>query len=46
MLVGDALITAAYMSYAGPFPSEYRDALLANLMHYVKDFKVPHSKDY
>jgi len=46
MLVGDALITAAYMSYSGPFPSEFRDVLLTNLMSFVKEFKVPHSKDY
>ena len=28
-LPGDVVIAAAFMSYAGPFPSEYRDALVA-----------------
>lgn len=29
-ITGDALITAAFQSYAGPFPSEYREALMKN----------------
>ena len=30
-LPGDVVIAAAFMSYAGPFPSEYRDALVAKI---------------
>jgi dynein heavy chain, axonemal len=29
-LVGDCILAAAFMSYCGPFPSEYRDNLVAN----------------
>jgi dynein heavy chain len=46
VLVGDALMTAAFQSYAGPFPSEYRDVMLEGFIKKVKDLKVPHSKDY
>ncbi len=35
-LEGDALLTAAYMSYSGPFPSEYRDNFLTNIIIKIK----------
>lgn len=46
-LIGDALMTAAFLSYAGPFPSEYRDAFVRDeLLGYIKQVKINHSKDY
>lgn len=29
-LIGDSILSAAFMSYCGPFPSEYRDELISN----------------
>ena len=46
-LVGDSLMTAAFLSYAGAFPSEYRETFLnEDLIGKVKQFKISHSKDY
>jgi len=46
-IVGDSLMTAAFLSYAGPFPSEYRESFLQEeLLGKVKSLKINHSKDY
>ncbi len=45
--MGDALITAALLSYSGPFPSEYRDEFLnLTLIMGAKKLKIPYSTIY
>ncbi len=39
-------MTAAFLSYSGPFPSEYRDAFLTQLMINIKRLQIPHSRYY
>jgi len=40
-LIGDCILAAAFMSYCGPFPSEYRDSLIANWISQVELHKIP-----
>ncbi|XP_068615161.1 dynein axonemal heavy chain 2-like [Brachionichthys hirsutus] len=40
-LVGDCLLAASFLSYMGPFPSSYRDELLAIWMKEVQDSGIP-----
>jgi dynein heavy chain len=40
-LVGDCVLAAAFMSYCGPFPSEYRDELVADWITTVEAEKIP-----
>jgi dynein heavy chain len=46
VLVGDALMSAAFLSYCGPFPSEYREIFVTQSMQQVKQLKIPYSKDW
>lgn len=40
-------MSSAFLSYAGPFPSEYRDDLInGHLVPSVKAAKIPFSKDF
>ena len=43
---GDALVAAAFSSYAGPFDTTYRDALVAGWVRSVKDNTVPVSDNF
>jgi dynein heavy chain len=46
-LIGDALMSAAFLSYAGPFPSEYREIFVKDeLIGFIKQVKIPFSKDF
>uniref|UniRef100_A0A3Q1IX48 Dynein axonemal heavy chain 2 n=1 Tax=Anabas testudineus TaxID=64144 RepID=A0A3Q1IX48_ANATE len=40
-LVGDCLLAASFLSYMGPFLSNYRDELLAVWMKEVRDLQIP-----
>ncbi|XP_045920170.1 dynein axonemal heavy chain 2 isoform X2 [Micropterus dolomieu] len=40
-LVGDCLLAASFLSYMGPFLSNYRDELLAIWMKEVRDLEIP-----
>lgn len=40
-LTGDCILAAAFMSYSGPFPSEYRDSLMQNWISMIEVEKIP-----
>ncbi|XP_062240587.1 dynein axonemal heavy chain 2 [Platichthys flesus] len=45
-LVGDCLLAASFLSYMGPFLSNYRDELLAIWMKEVKEAEIPCSPGF
>ena len=45
-LIGDCILSAAFMSYCGPFPSEYRDSLIGNWVSTVEYHNIPSSKGF
>ena len=45
-LVGDCLLSAAFMSYCGPFPADYRQDLCLNWKNMVQAEKLDYSEDY
>lgn len=45
-LIGDSILSAAFMSYCGPFPSEYRDELITNWITMVQTNEIPYSNGY
>lgn len=44
--VGDCLMSAAFMSYCGPFPSDYRQDLVTNWTNMIQQVELPYSDDY
>jgi len=45
-LVGDALVAAAFLSYAGPFDTVYRDSLVKGWLLTTKENEVPYSPSF
>ena len=46
-LLGDVVVAAAFMSYAGPFPSEYREQLVSKTwLPKVKNLRLPASAKF
>lgn len=45
-LMGDCILAAAFMSYAGPFPSDYRNTLNSNWLEKIREEKIHFSKNF
>lgn len=45
-LVGDCILAAAFMSYCGPFPSEFRDELVAGWLKTVEAEGIPYTHGF
>ena len=45
-LVGDCILAAAFMSYCGPFPSEYRDSLVSNWKSTIEVERIPYTQKF
>jgi dynein heavy chain len=45
-LLGDCMLSAAFMSYAGPFPSDYRNLLNDLWLEKVTDERVLYTKGF
>lgn len=45
-LIGDCILAAAFMSYCGPFPSEYRDSLILNWISCVEMHNIPFTRGF
>lgn len=45
-LIGNCILAAAYMSYAGPFPANFRERLHKKWLPKIKKLVLPHKKDF
>lgn len=45
-LPGDCILSAAFMSYCGPFPSEYRESLISSWIAKVESLLILYSKGF
>lgn len=44
-LTGDCMVSAAIMSYYGPFTSEYRKELMSLSINHIQYLKIPHTQN-
>lgn len=45
-LVGDCLMAAAFSSFMGPYPNDYRIKINEEVVGYVKRFHLPHDAKF
>ncbi|KAM5165262.1 dynein axonemal heavy chain 14 [Mantella aurantiaca] len=45
-VVGDVLVSAAFIAYCGVFTSEYRTQLVEQWLGFCRNYKIPVSEDY
>ena len=45
-MVGDCILAAAFMSYCGPFPSEYRDDLISNWIMVIESHDIAYIRGF
>ncbi|KAK1153304.1 dynein heavy chain 2, axonemal [Acipenser oxyrinchus oxyrinchus] len=45
-LVGDCLLAAAFLSYMGPFLSNYRDEIVSKIWRQIRDLTIPCSPSF
>ena len=45
-LPGDVLVASAFLSYAGPFDTVYRERLVSSIQSQVKELSIPFSPDF
>jgi len=46
VICGDVLLSAAFISYIGPFSKVYRISLMDNFIKYATDYKINISNDF
>lgn len=45
-LVGDCLMAAAFTSFMGPYPNDYRIDISTDIVKFVKHYHIPHDKNF
>ena len=44
VIIGDILISSAFVSYCGPFPKKYREGIKASFFEFIETNKIPKSE--